>query len=182
MKRPRKTSDLGNKIRRVIAVLKDLFGLVNIILFLIPAMISIGVWIGSYLVDLMWLALLAEYVAVIFLAIFVIVTIIRQRKIILSLRERQEALGKQMERLFGVSCPSCGNWIIVDFPNYAISGIHPADGQPIGSFWRNTEEQEVQCKKCKMQFHIDIPRSQTFKVRKNSDIPRKASKNLKDNR
>ena len=165
-KRP---SDRGNKVLRIIVVLKDLFGLVNVIVFLIPAMISIGVWIGSYLADLMWLALLAEYIAVIFLSIFVVITILRQRKIILALRDRQEIMGKQIKQFFRVSCPSCGNWIEIDFPNYASSGVHVADGQPNGSFWRSTEEREVQCKKCNKRVHIDIPRSQTFKVHKSSD-------------
>lgn len=155
-----------SKLFRIISVLSDLFGLVNFAIFLIPAIISIAVWIGSYLTDLMWLALLAEYVAVIFLSLFVIGTIIRQRKIISGLRESQELISKQIKQLFGVSCPSCGGWIEIDFPNYATSGIHVADGQPIGSFWRNTEEREVRCNKCKGIFHVDMPRSQTYKVRK----------------
>ena len=165
----RRPSDRSNKILRIIALLKDLFGLINVIVFLIPALVSIGVWIGSYLADLMWLALLAEYIAVVFLSIFVVITILRQRKTILALRNRQEIMGKQIKQFFRVSCPSCGNWIEIDFPNYASSGVHVADGQPNGSFWRSTEEREVQCKKCNKRVHIDIPHSQTFKVHKSSD-------------
>ncbi|MCJ7430049.1 hypothetical protein MUO83_02380 [Candidatus Bathyarchaeota archaeon] len=157
----------SERLLRIIAVLSDLFGLINLAIFLIPAIISIGVSIGSYLTDLMSLALLAEYIAVIFLSLFMIATIIRQRKIILGLRESHEAMAKQIKQLFGISCPSCGEWIEIDFPNYATSGIHATGGQPpTGSFWRNTEEREVQCKKCKGKFHVDIPRSQTYKVRK----------------
>jgi len=165
-----------NKILRITRVLKDLFGLINIIVFFIPAMVSIGVWIGSYLAELMWLALLAEYIAVIFLSIFVVATIIRQRKIILTLRQRQQTIEKQMEQVFGVSCPDCSNWIDMDFPNYSISGMHPVDGPPTGSFWRSTEEREVICKKCGKHFHVDVPLSQTFKIRKNPSNAKSAEK------
>jgi len=158
----------SERLLRIIAVLSDLFGLINFVILLIPAIVSIGVSIGSYLTDLVWLALLAEYFAVIFLSLFVTATIIRQRKTILGLRQSQEAIANQIKQLFGVSCPSCSEWIEIGFPNYATSGIHVVDGQPIGSVWRNTEEREVQCKKCKGKFHIDIPRSQTYKVRKSS--------------
>jgi len=74
----------------------------------------------------------------------------------------------QMEQLFGVSCPNCDGWIGTNFPNSSISGIHPVDGPATGSFWRSTEEREIICEKCGKKFHVDIPRSQTFKVRKNS--------------
>ena len=158
---------LRDKILKIITFFIDLFGLINIVVFFIPGMVSIGVWIGSYLAALMWLALLAEYVAVIFLSIFVVATIIRQRKIILTLRQRQQIMEQKMKQLFGVSCPNCGNWIDADFPSYVMSGMHPVDGPPTGGFWRNTEEREVICKKCGKHFHIDIPRSQTFKIREN---------------
>ena len=155
-----------DKIRKIIGMLKDLFGLINIIVFLVPGVLSVGVWIGSNIAGLMWLTLLAEYVAVIFLSMFMAITVIRQRKIIVSLREKQETMEKQMKHLFGVSCQSCGDWIDTEFPNYAMSGMHLVDGQPTGSFWRNTEEREVICKKCGKHFHIDIPHSQTFKIQK----------------
>ena len=157
-----------SNILKFIAVVSDLFGFISFVVFLIPAIISIGIWIGSYLTNLMWLALLAEYVAVIFLSLFVVATIFRQRKIILDLRKSQETVAKQLKQLFGVSCPSCGEWITTNFPNYATSGIHLADGQPTGSFWRNTEERQVQCNKCRGLLHVDIPRSQTYKVRKDT--------------